>query len=164
MSRAFLILLAALATATAQVSAVRLRVEQVSKSNTTSYKTVQTRSLTIHLANSSTQPADVKVKWAVLGRDIKSKDVVTVEQGELAAALKPTGTEKLQTPAVSAAAEEARTGSKGKSDDIGTRIIGHGVQVWQGEKLVAEFYEPASLKESFGKAPVAQPLDKQKKK
>ncbi len=151
-------------TAAAQLSPIRLRVEQTSKSDTTSYKSVQARSLAIHLTNSSPQPADVIVKWAVLGRDIKSKDIVTVEQGEMKSSMKASGGEKLQTPFAQAAAEEARTGSKGKSEDIGTKIIGHGVQVWQGEKLIAETYEPTSIKASFGKAPVAQPLDKQKKK
>lgn len=153
-----------LAAAEAQVSPIRLRVEQQSKSDTTSYKSVQSRSLTIHLTNSSPQPADVTVKWAVLGRDIKSKDVVTVEQGEMKSSMKAAGGDKLQTPEAKAAAEEARIGSKGKSDDIGTKIIGHGVQVFQGDKLVAEMYEPASVKASFWKAPVAKPLDEQKPK
>jgi hypothetical protein len=151
-----------LSTAAAQVSPIRLRVEQTSKSDTIGYKSVQSRNLTILLANSSAQTADVKVKWAVLGRDLKSKEIVTIGQGELTASVAASATEKLQTPAVNAASEEARIGSKGKSDDIGTRIIGQGVQVWQGEKVIAEAYEPASIKESFGKAPAAQPLDKQK--
>lgn len=151
-----------LSTAAAQLSPIQLRVEQSSKSDTIGYKSVQSRSLTIHLANSSAQPADVKVKWAVLGRDLKSKDIVTIGQGDLTATVAAKGAAKLQTPAANAASEEARIGSKGKSDDIGTRIVGHGVQVWQAEKLVAEMYEPASLKDSFGKAPVAEPLDKQK--
>lgn len=157
-----LVCLGVLATASAQVSPIRLRVEQQSKSNTASYKSIQSRSLTVHLTNSAPQPADVIVKWAVLGRDIKSKDIVTVEQGEMKSSMKASGGEKLQTPVAQAAAEEARIGSKGKSDDIGTKIIGHGVQVFQGDKLVAEFYEPASIKASFWKAPVAKPLDDQK--
>lgn len=151
-------------TAAAQVSTVRLRVEQVSKNDKNSYKTVQSRSLTIYLTNSAPLPADAVVKWAVFGRDIKTKDVVTIEQGEMKSSMKASGAEKLQTPVVQASSEEARVGSKGKTDDAGHKIIGHGVQVYQGDKLVAELYEPLSMKESFGKAPAAQPLDKQKKK
>lgn len=153
-----------LTSALAQVSPIRMRVEQVSKGDKTSYKTVQSRSLTIHLTNSSQQPADVVVKWAVLGKDISSKEVVTVEQGEMKSSLKASGSEKLQTATAQAASEEARLGSKGKTEDIGTKITGHGVQVWQGDKMIAEMYEPASLKANFGKAPAAKPLDQQKKK
>ncbi len=153
-------------TAHAQVSPIRLRVEQSNKNTTKSYKTVQARTLTIYLTNSSQQAADVVVKWAVLGRDIKSKDFVTIEQGEMKSSLGPSGTDKRDTPEVNASSEEARVGSKGKSEDIGNKIVGHGVQVWQGDKLVAETYEPASIKEHFGKAPPARPLDqiKQQKK
>lgn len=151
-------------TATAQVSTVRLRVEQVSKNDKTSYKTVQSRSLVVYLTNSAQLPADAVVKWAVFGRDIKTKDVVTIEQGEMKSSMKASGAEKLQTPVVQASSEEARVGSKGKNEAAGNKIIGHGVQVWQGDKIVAELYEPLSIKESFGKAPAAVPLDKQKKK
>lgn len=153
-------------TARAQVSPIRLRVEQSNKNTTKSYKTVQARTLTIYLTNSSQQAADLVVKWAVLGRDIKSKDFVTIEQGEMKSSLGPSGTDKRDTPEVNASSEEARVGSKGKSEDIGNKIVGHGVQVWQGDKLVAEIYEPASIKEHFGKAPPARPLDqlKQQKK
>jgi hypothetical protein len=151
-------------TARAQISPIRLRVEQSNKNNTTSYKTVQARTLTIYLTNSSQQPADVVVKWAVLGRDIKTKDFVTIESGEMKSSLAPSGNDKRDTPTVNASSEEARVGSKGKTDDVGNKIIGHGVQVWQGDKLIAETYEPASIKEHFGKAPTAKPLDQQKPK
>lgn len=147
----------------AQVSPVRMRVEVSSKGDKTSYKTVQSRSLTIHLTNSSQQPADVVVKWAVLGKDIGSKEAVTIGQGELKSSLKASGVDKLETPAVHASAEEARLGSKGKTEDMGNKITGHGVQVWQGDKLIAEMYEPASIKPDFGKAPAAKPIEKKKK-
>lgn len=152
--------------AQAQVSPIRLRVEQSNKNTTKAYKTVQARTLTIYVANSSPQAAEVVVKWAVLGRDIKSKDFVTIEQGEMKSSLGPSGTDKRDTPEVNASSEEARLGSKGKTEDMGNKIVGHGVQVWQGDKLAAELYEPASIKEHFGKAPPAKPLDqlKQQKK
>jgi hypothetical protein len=145
-------------------SAVRLRVEQVSKSDTISYKSVQSRSLNITVANSSNEALELKVKYVVFGRDVSTKDVVTVGQGELPVSVKALGTEKVQTPAAQAASEDARIGSKGKSEAMGSKIIGQGVQVLRAEAVVAEYYEPMSVKEHFGKAPVAQPLDKLKQK
>lgn len=156
-----------LSTASAQLSPLRMRLEVNSSGDREAYKTMQSRSIAIYLTNSGLEPADVVVKWAVMGRDIKSKEVVTVEQGEIKSSLKARGSDKLETPVARAAAEEARLGSKGKSDDIGTKIIGHGAQLWQGEKMIAEIYEPPALKDSFGKARAAVPLDKlkgQKKK
>ncbi|NDG04794.1 MAG: hypothetical protein EB121_05535 [Alphaproteobacteria bacterium] len=70
---------------------------------------------------------------------------------------------QVQTPLAHAVSEEARIGSKGKTDDAGNRIMGQGVQIWQGAKLVAEVYDPESLKESFGKAPAAKVIEKKKK-
>jgi hypothetical protein len=162
---AFVALAAAFLSATtahAQLSTLRMRLEANSSADRDSYKLTQSRSLTIYLNNSGLEPADVVVKWAVLGRDIKSKDIVTVDSGEIKSSLKPRGDDKLQTPVAKAASEEARLGSKGKSDDIGTRIVGHGAQLWQGEKMIAEVYEPAAMKAEFGKAKPVQHLDKQK--
>jgi len=161
---AALILLCPFALPGAGPSAIRIRVEQSGKTDTISYKTVQSRSLGILVSNTSNEALDLKVKYVIFGRDIKTQDVVTIEQGELPVSVKPLGTEKLQTPVAQAASEEARLGSKGKSEAMGSKIIGHGVQVLKGDAVVAEFYEPVSLKEHFGKAPVAEKLDKLKKK
>lgn len=147
----------------AQVSPVRLRVEQVSKSDTTSYKTVQTRSLNVQVSNGSLEAVELKLKYVIFGRNLKGGDVVTVGSGEVPVTVKPQGTEKVTTPVATSVSQEARIGSKGKSEEAGSRIIGQGVQAWKGETMVAEFYEPASVKEHFGKAPPAEVLDKKKK-
>lgn len=147
----------------AQVSPVRLRVEQVSKSDTTSYKTVQTRSLNVQVSNGSPEAVELKLKYVVFGRNLKGGDIVTVGAGEVPVTVKLQGTEKVATPAVTAVSQETRTGSKGKSEEAGSRIIGQGVQAWKGGTMVAEFYEPASLREHFGKARPAEVLDKKKK-
>ena len=162
---AFLALIAAAFTPSvvAQVSPVRLRVEQVSKSDTNSYKTVQSRSLNVQVSNSSLEAVELKLKYVIFGRNMKGGDIVTVGQGEVPVSVKPQGTEKLTTPPATAVSQEARTGSKGKSEEAGSRIMGQGVQAWKGETMVAEYYEPASVKEHFGKAPPAEILDKKKK-
>jgi hypothetical protein len=142
---------------------VRVRVDQSGKSDTTSYKTVQSRSLTISVSNISREPLALKVKYVIFGRDINSKDVVTVAQGDLKLSVKALATEKAETPVAHAVSEEARIGSKGKHDAAGNRFIGQGVQVWNGDVMVAEVYEPPGLKESFGKAPPAKLIEKKKK-
>ena len=149
--------------AQAQASPVRVQVAQTGKIDTLGYKTVQTRTLTITVTSSSAEPLNLKVKYAILGRDISNQDVFTLTQGELPVAVKARGVEKVQSMTATAAAEEARIGSKGKSDAFGYKIIGQGVQVLNGETVVAEYYEPAAIKESFGKAPPAPKIEKKKK-
>ena len=52
-------------------------------------------------------------------------------------------------------------GIKVKIMGTGNKVTGYGVQVFLGDKLVAESYEPASLKEASSKAPpVAAPPKK----
>jgi hypothetical protein len=151
------------ATAHAQASPVRVKVEQTGKSDTISYKTVQARTLNITVSSSSAEPLNLKVKYAIFARDIKSQELYTLLQGDLPVALKPRGTEKVQSMTANTAAEEERVGSKGKSEAFGYKIIGQGVQVLNGETVVAEYYEPAAMKESFGKAPPAPKIEKKKK-
>jgi hypothetical protein len=153
-----------LATSHAEVSPVRVRVELTSKNDNTGYKSVQSRALNIIVSNSSPEPLELKVKFAIFGRDIKTQEIVTLEQGEIPLTLKARGTEKVQSPAAHAVAEEERIGSKGKSEAFGYRIIGQAVQISKADVVVAETFEPASLKDAFGKAPMAKKPEKKKKK
>src|SRR5688572_19577875 len=104
--------------AMAQVSPLRVRVEQTSKSDTIGYKSVQSRRLNVIISNSASAPADVKVKYVIFGRDIQSKEVVAIARSEMPATVPASGTTKLETAVAQAAAEEARIGSKGKSEAI----------------------------------------------
>lgn len=148
----------------AEVSPVRVRVELTSKNDTTSYKSVQSRTLNIIVSNSSSELLDLKAKFAVFGRDIKTQEIVTIEQGEIPVSLKARGTEKVQSQTAHAVAEEERVGSKGKSEAFGYKIIGQAVQIMKGDIVMAESFEPASMKDSFGKAPMALKPEKKKKK
>jgi hypothetical protein len=151
------------ATAHAQTSPVRVQVAQTGKIDTISYKTVQTRTLTITVSSSAAEPLNLKVKYAIFCRDITNQEVYTLTQGELPVTVKARGVEKVQSMTASAAAEEARIGSKGKSDAFGYKIVGQAVQVLNGDAVVAEYYEPVTIKESFGKAPPAPKVEKKKK-
>ena len=47
--------------------------------------------------------------------------------------------------------------AKGKIDPSGAILLGEGEQVLQGDKIVAEEYNPPSMKEQWGKAAPATP-------
>lgn len=127
------LLLSCLATmAHAQVSPVRVQVEQSGKTDTTGYKTVQSRSLNITVSNSSAEPVNVKVKYAIFARDIKSQEIYTLLQGDMPATVKPRGSEKVQSMTANTAAEEARIGSKGKSEASDTRSSATGYRCSTG--------------------------------
>jgi hypothetical protein len=157
--------------AQAQVSPVRVRMEQSSKSDKsdskTGSKTVQSRNLVIYVTNGSKEPLDLKVKYAFFGRGLVDRQIATMEEGELPVSVKENGTEKVSTPEVNAESEDPRPGTKQKDGKkmlpSGHKLVGQGVQVFNGDKLVAEAYEPASMKESFGKAPAAKRGEAKKK-
>ncbi|MDR3402076.1 MAG: hypothetical protein P4L99_06215 [Chthoniobacter sp.] len=156
-------------------SSVLLRVDQYNKSDMNpkdkkAYTNIHTRTVNAIITNNSGEPIDVKVKRIVFGRSLFEHHLVTVAEGETAATIKPHETQKIPTAQATATAVEQHWDAKAKKmiDATGANIVGIGVQVLQGNTLVAEFYDPPSLKEQWGKtqplpgatAPAAKPAAK----
>jgi hypothetical protein len=135
-----------------EVSPIRVQVEAKSKTDKSKDGTTQTRVLNITVSNSGAEAAELKVQYAVFARDVDSKEIITVGEGELPVSVKPRGTEKVEAPAAKSAVVDAKPGKgkEPKKDASGAKIVGHGAKVLQGETVVAEFFEPASMKPSFG--------------
>src|SRR4051812_27223380 len=114
-----------IAAAYAEVSPVRMRVEAANKVDVDKTTTTQSRTLNVIVDNSSAEPLDLKVKFAVFGRDVTSKDIVTVAQGEVPVTVKPHGSEKVPTPPAKASVNEPKP-AKGqkKVDPTGQKIVG----------------------------------------
>ncbi len=178
-------LIAAVSPAQAQVSPFRVRVEQVNKSDNEKFNKTQTRSLKIFVSNSSKEAAELIAKYVFFGREIKGNEVVKIDEGEKAVSVKPLGTEMVETGSATTKMEEAHSASTGKGkggggnssgkgnspgkkvEASGHKFVGYGVQVYQGDKLVAESYDPLSGKEEWTKAypvklPTAAPAAKKK--
>jgi hypothetical protein len=113
----------------------------------------QHRGLNIFVTNNSKDSADLKVKHIIFGREVEKHDVVTLGEGENPVTVKPASTEKVVVPPITAnstmAGYDAK--SKKKTEASGATIMGYGVQVLQADKVVAEAYDPPSLKEQWGK-------------
>jgi hypothetical protein len=159
----FTIALAGLLTsARAEISPFRVRVEQVSKSETEKFTKTQKRSLKIFVSNSSKEAAELVAKYYIFGRELQDNDIVKLDEGAKPVSSKPLGTEMVESAIVSTSSEEAHSSgsSRGKSsgksakktEASGTKILGFAVQVFQGEKMVAESYDPPSMKEQISKA------------
>lgn len=167
--------------AQAQVSPFRVRVEQVAKSETEKFTKTQKRSLKIFVSNSSKQPAELTAKYFFFGRELKGKDVVTLDEGAKALSSKPLSTDMVESGIVTSVSEDEHStgyssrnygqnrGNSGsnrgsapkKVEASGTKILGYAVQIFQGEKMVAESYDPPSMKEQVGKAaPAPKPASK----
>jgi hypothetical protein len=141
----------------AEPSAVSIRVEQDVRSEmgkVVPYTRAQSRGLVVYVSNNSHDTLDLKVKYIFFGRDAVDHKVVTLGQGEVPVTVKPSATEKADVPKVSTTAVEAHFDAKAKKkvDASGASLLGEGVQVLQGDKVVAEDYNPLSLKEEWGKA------------
>ena len=126
-------------------------------------------------------PAGLSVKWYFFGRDEKSDRVSVLRSGEtkldLAAGAQTVKSEELKndyTPEHSVVSKgRGRSGNGGggrsggrtsvkKVAGEGDRLIGYGVQVLQGGKVVAESFDPPSLKQDVSATPTTKSHPKSK--
>jgi len=143
----------------AETSPVSIQVEKAGKLESKEKEKSKTerRTLKITVMNTSKAEVTVKVKYTWFGHAIGSHDVVIVDQGDRDATVKPSGSEIVETPATSVTSIEAHYGpDKKKVDASGNKILGYAVQAFIGDKMVAENYEPESMKDQVGKAVVAK--------
>ena len=134
-------------------SAIALRVQQSNKmvAPEKSLTRTQSRFLKLFLSNASHDDVALKIKYAFFGHTVNEHSDFVVLEGEKDATVKPAGITEEDTP--TATVTETRA-SKNKPAS-GEVIIGYGVQVFQGDKLVAEAFEPSYMKDLMGKAPAA---------
>jgi hypothetical protein len=153
----------------ADASGILLRVEQHNTSDMNQkdhYSRTQKRTLKIYLTNSSPNPADLKVKYSYLGRDLASHDIVVIKSGEDQVAVKPQGeaTDDAGSATSQSTDEHYQAGGGGKTAKpaakipaAGAKFVGYAVQVYSGSTLVAETYEPPSMHDELGKAQPEKP-------
>jgi hypothetical protein len=157
------IVFAVAGTLRAEISAVTVRVEQTIKSDMNQKdRTTRThsRTLNVFVSNNSSELLDLKVKYIVFGRDMLNHDLITAGEGENPVSVKPRETEKVETAETKVTAAEAHydAKTKKKTEASGASLVGFGVQILQGTTLMAEYYDPPSLKEEWGKTtPLAAP-------
>ena len=140
-------------------SAVSLRVEQANKSDMNAKDQISrthVRRLHIFVTNNSPESLQLKVKYEVFGRDMFTHDVVKISEGEQPLEVKPHSAANVDSVDAKSVSTVQHWDAKAKKmiDPSGATIIGSGVQVLQGNNLVAEWYDPVSLKDEWGTAPV----------
>jgi hypothetical protein len=154
--------------ASSAVSPVSVRVEQISKTETGKNDRTQHRSLKIILNNGSTEEKpNLVVKYWIFGKAVTGGDVVVLDKGERPGSVKAHASAIVETSAVTAHSVEAHTEKKKKVEASGEKIVGYAVQVFDGETMLGEAYEPLSLKEQIAKAgsnPAAGASESDKKK
>jgi hypothetical protein len=145
----------------AQVSPIRMTVEQVSKSETkgkTGSEKTQVRSLNIRLENNSNESFDdMQVKYWFFGRDMKSRDVTVINTGERKSSLAPRAKEIVESESVSSSYVEehyevakGKGGKGGKPTKVpasGAKIMGYAVRLMKDGKVLSEYYSEPSYKE-----------------
>ncbi len=136
--------------ARAEVSPISIRVEQAGDSDNGKFKKTQTKTLKIHITNSSAQDRTaLRVKYWFFGKDVKDRDLAVLKQGEAKTDIKARATEMVESARVETVAVEAHTDKgKKKVGASGDKFAGYGVQVLEGDKLMAEFFSSPSLKAS----------------
>jgi hypothetical protein len=150
----------------AQISPIRMTVEQVSKSEVkgkTGAEKTQVRSLNINLVNNSNESFDgLEVKYWFFGRDMKSREVKVINAGERKSSLTPRAKELVESESVSSSYVEehyevakGKGGKGGKPTKVpasGAKIMGYAVRVMKDGKVLAEYYSEPSYKERVNAA------------
>jgi hypothetical protein len=144
----------------AEPTAISLRVEQANTSDMNPKDRItrtHVRKLHVFVTNNSGDQLELKVKYEVFGRDKFTHDVVKVTDGEQPLEVKPHSGANVDSVEAKSVSNEQHWDPKAKKmiDPSGATIIGSGVQVLVGDKLLAEWYDPVSLKDEWGKAPSA---------
>lgn len=140
----------------------------------------QTKQLAITVSSvSRPAPTGLSAKWYFFGRDEKSDRVRLLRSGEtkldLAAGAQTVKSDELindYTPEHSVVSRSrggrggiGRSGGRASVKKVageGDKLIGYGVQVLQGGKVVAETFDPPSLKQDVSSKPTTNPHPKSK--
>jgi len=135
---------------------ISIRVEQFTKSDMNPKDVINrnhSRTVNVFVTNNSNDTVELKIKHVVFGRSMLKHEVITAGEGETPYTAKPHTTEKVGTGEAKITSVEQHWDKKAKKmiEASGATIIGVGVQVHQGSTLVAEFYDPPSIKEQWGK-------------
>jgi hypothetical protein len=143
--------------ASASAGPVTVRVEQDNKTDLNKFKRTQHRVLKITLTNSGDASMNLRVRYAVFGRDSKTHAIVDVHHSDLTTTLQPKSDQTLTTAEAVAVLTEDHIENKKKVDGSGARLLGYGVQVLEGTTVVAEAYDPPAMKEELAKIPPPKP-------
>jgi hypothetical protein len=160
-------LAAAVSTATAQISPIRISVNVTGHTDTERAKApkkggiipkttvTQDKQLEITLANGTpTDYKDLTVKYFLFIKDLTSKEISIPRLGKQNIDLPSLGSVKIKSETlVVTHTEQYSKKSQGEIAFVpekGEKYLGYGVQVLRGDALVAETFEPPDLKTKLG--------------
>lgn len=140
----------------AEVSPIRMTVEQLSKTESkdkTGRDKTQIRSLKITLNNNSAEAFDgLTVKYWFLGRAVTDPKTIILSEGERKSMLTPRGKDFVESEVISKHSVEAHYGAAKagakptKVPASGEKISGYAVRVLKDGKVLAEYYSEPSYK------------------
>ena len=153
--------------ALAEPSGLSVRVEQATSVDAARFKKTQEKSLKIFLTNGSSADMEkLKVKYYFFGHGTKDNEAEVLDSGVRGASVKAHATETVETPAAKATMTEEHYDSKQtratrnqpsrvqlgkKIGASGEKFTGYGVRVYEGEKVLAEYFSEPSLAEKAGR-------------
>lgn len=154
-------LLAATISVGAEISPIRMAVEQISKTESkdkTGHDKTQTRSLKITLNNNSNESFDgLTVKYWFFGHGMTERANKVLSEGERKSSLTPRGKDMVESETLSkhyveahAAPAKGGKGGKGgaptKVPASGEKIVGYAARVMKDGKVLAEYYSELGYK------------------
>ena len=149
---------------------VRVQSDQDRKdiAKSTADTVTQHKTLNITLSGKAKSPEARTGKWTAYGRSLKGNDITALESGDFKVDLAG-GSQKIESKKVSTtytpehatvSTSRSRSGGTGggtsrttakKVAAEGTKFIGFGVVVKDGDRVVGEYFDPAGLKAEVAK-------------
>jgi hypothetical protein len=114
----------------------------------------QNKTLNISVIGKAKNPETRIGKWMVYGRDLKTHAITMLGSDEFKLDIPIKGEQKVESKNITTTStpehtEVSGTGKRMKYKKIeaeGTKYLGFGVQITDGEKLVSEYFDPKFLK------------------
>lgn len=143
---------------------VKEQVKNESKSKNSGSQAVV---LEITLNGKPQNPENRTLKWSAYGKDQKTGDVVAMESGEAKVNLEFGSTQKISTQKITTTYTEKHTtssssgGGRGRTRRVkytevpgsGVKYYGYGVQVFDGDEVAGEKFDPAIIEKKLSPAP-----------
>lgn len=141
--------------------------EQADSESKGKHTRAQSVILEITLRGQPLKPEGRTVKWTAFGRDAKSGATSILESGGAAVDLSKGSVQLIQTKPITTTYTSSHTETKSSSggrtrgrrvsvksiDGSGVRYLGYGVQIFEGEKVVGEKFDPKSLEKELSPVP-----------
>ena len=136
---------------------------KIARKSASQYTTTENVMLQVNLRGKPLTSENRTMKWVVYGRDRKTREISVIESGESPVNFSAGESQKIEPINVATTSTRAHTITKrgrgrnsrasiSRIEGSGLQYVGYGIQVFEGEKVVGEEFEPDRLEDDLAKS------------